>query len=181
VTTLAGKPYAGPLADKDLAVFYRVSTKSIPAQTTPEKIVVLYSRITAPISSMTGPEIEAAVGPVGPAPVMVEGRRITAPAPFVTDEGVIMVPVRAIAEALGHTVGWVQESRSVTVGPNVTFRIGQGTYTNSDTLIHWLSAPAVLKNGRTYVPLQFFKALGLANNAYFFEGQFDIDNREPMN
>lgn len=181
VTTLAGKPFTGSLADRDLAVFYKISTKSIPAQTTPERIVVLYSRTTAPVSNMTGPEIEAAVGPVGPAPVMVEGRRISTPAPFVTEEGVIMVPVRAIAEALGHPVGWLQETRSVTVGKHVTFRIGQGTYTNSDALTHWQAAPAVLKNGSTYVPLQFFKALGLANNAYFFEGQFDIDNGEPMN
>lgn len=36
-----GKEFTGELANRKLAVFYRTSTKSIPAQTTPSKVVVL--------------------------------------------------------------------------------------------------------------------------------------------
>lgn len=181
IVTQEGSPYTGSLTDRDLAVFYQTATRSIPAQTTPLKVVVLYSRTQAPFSNMTGPEIEAAAGPVGTAPVVVEGRRIETAKPYVTEDGALMVPVRAIAEGLGQTVGWDQATHSVTVGSHIRFAIGDTTYRNTQTATLWQASPAVLKSGTTYVPLPFFKALGLANNAYFFEGQFDIDTQEPMN
>lgn len=41
VVTKDGKVFNGELANRKLAVFYRTSTKSIPAQTTPSKVVVI--------------------------------------------------------------------------------------------------------------------------------------------
>jgi hypothetical protein len=41
VVTKDGKVFNGDLANRKLAVFYRTSTKSIPAQTTPSKVVVI--------------------------------------------------------------------------------------------------------------------------------------------
>ncbi|MBR1771373.1 MAG: hypothetical protein IJ747_05035 [Lachnospiraceae bacterium] len=41
VRTTNGQIYAGSLADRDLAVVYITSTKSIPAQTTPTQVIVL--------------------------------------------------------------------------------------------------------------------------------------------
>ena len=41
IMTQNGLPYSGSLARKNLIVFYSASTRSIPAQTTPEEIIVL--------------------------------------------------------------------------------------------------------------------------------------------
>ena len=41
IMTQNGLPYEGSLARKNLIVFYSMSTRSIPAQTTPEEIIVL--------------------------------------------------------------------------------------------------------------------------------------------
>lgn len=41
ITTQDGKSFDGSLADRTLVVFYTISTRSIPAQTTPDKIIVL--------------------------------------------------------------------------------------------------------------------------------------------
>ena len=41
IMTQNGLPYEGSLARKNLIVFYSISTRSIPAQTTPEEIIVL--------------------------------------------------------------------------------------------------------------------------------------------
>ena len=43
-----GKPFAGELANRDLVVFYDVATRSIPAQTTPQKVVVLSGEADPP-------------------------------------------------------------------------------------------------------------------------------------
>lgn len=48
ILTPTGQPYAGDLAGRLLAVFYGPSTRSIPAQTTPEKIIVLDAEDAAP-------------------------------------------------------------------------------------------------------------------------------------
>ena len=42
VTLQDGEPFEGDLAGRKLVIFYDKSTKSIPAQTTPQKIVVLF-------------------------------------------------------------------------------------------------------------------------------------------
>ena len=41
IMTQNGLPYEGSLARKNLIVFYTISTRSIPAQTTPQEIIVL--------------------------------------------------------------------------------------------------------------------------------------------
>ena len=52
--------------------------------------------------------------------VLVDGAALEAPAQaYITEDGVTMVPLRALAEALGFSVHWDQETRtaSVTSGP----------------------------------------------------------------
>jgi hypothetical protein len=160
------------LANKKLLVNYDVSTRSIPAITTPKRIVVLPEE-KEPVTDTDKDEayLSEILQAVPYAPIVVgEDTIIKKPNAYAIGNE-IMVPVRAVSEALGYTVGWDDESRSVTVG-DTAFTIGEQILN--------LPVAAELKDGFTYVPLKFFtEVLGL-NNAYFFEGQIHIDNFEKM-
>ncbi|MFY9173767.1 MAG: copper amine oxidase N-terminal domain-containing protein [Peptococcia bacterium] len=131
IVTSRGEVFTGQLTDRKLLVLYGASTKSIPAQTTPLKIIVLPR--------------------TGEKDIVVNNKVITAPAAYDYGYGVIMVPLRAIAEALGYEVSWDGEERSVNVGSEVSLKIGEN--------IEQFGISPSLKDGHTYVPLHFFTSM----------------------
>jgi len=80
---------------------------------------------------------------------------------------VTMVPLRAIAEALGYDVEWVSKTREITVDDSIQ----QAVLKSGSSAAHFngklqvinlsrdeeLSSPAVILQGHTYVPLEFFQ------------------------
>jgi len=71
--------------------------------------------------------------------------------------GVIMVPIRVVAEALGYTVTWHSDTWSVTLDKNdftCTFAIGDTQIGDTP-----LDAEIVLLNARTRVPVTFFTTI----------------------
>jgi hypothetical protein len=166
-----GTAFKGELANRKLVVSYGASTRSIPAQTTPDKIVVLFEKVTPPIYQP---------GDVSAMDIVVNNKRITAPAAYTNEKGNVMVPLRAIAEALGYDVTWNNELQSVFLSKNISFRIGLDSYNYMKMApIQLGTAPAIVE-GKTFVPLSFFKEVTRLNNAYVFESQIVIDNEEPM-
>jgi hypothetical protein len=172
--------FDGELTGRALAVVYSVTTRSIPAQTTPEKIVVLYEKAAAPIYNLTDEE-KAALNsgdetdkPAVPAyeltqedkamlakgaqnlTIAVNDVTVAGPKPYVNENGVFMLPVRAVAEAMGLNVEWFGDTNTVQVGKTASFAIGKDAYAkNKMTPIELGTAP-VLNDGTTYVPLDFF-------------------------
>ncbi len=74
----------------------------------------------------------------------------------VVENGRTLVPVRAVAEALGAEVGWEQETGAVTLsrnGRSVVMTVGSVDYTVNGEAKTMETAPAVV-NGRTLVPLR---------------------------
>lgn len=69
------------------------------------------------------------------------------------------VPVRFVTEALGASVGWDQDTRTVRIyksnGDIVALRIGSKVPTLNGAAMNILDAPAKLEKGRTLVPLRF--------------------------
>jgi hypothetical protein len=55
IVTQDGKKYEGNLSNKNLVVYYTVATKSIPAQTTPSKVVVLNKKASEGIGDSKYP------------------------------------------------------------------------------------------------------------------------------
>ena len=88
--------------------------------------------------------------------IKVNGEKVIFPdgQPFI-ESGRTLVPVRFIAEALGHKVDWIQETRTVTIDDGeILLPIGSTTATvNGETVT--LDVPAKLLESRTYVPLRF--------------------------
>ncbi|WP_053956800.1 copper amine oxidase N-terminal domain-containing protein [Inediibacterium massiliense] len=168
IITQDEKEFTGDLQNRKLIVFYDISTRSIPAQTTPTKIIVLFEKaVTLPedISTMD---------------IIVNNEKIEAPIPYTDEQGMVMVPVAAISKALGYDLVWNEESQSVMIGKGISLTIGKDQYNYMKTApIELGTAPTIVK-GRTYVPLSFFKKVIPMNNAYVLESQIIIDNEEIM-
>ena len=162
-----GRKYTGEIRNKNLIVFYAIATFSIPALTTPLKIIVL------------NPELNATLD-VSKMDIIVNNQKINAPAAYVNSSGVVMVPLRAIAQALGFDVKWDNGTKTVNLGNTISLKIGINYYTYARMAPIELSAAPELVNGITYVPLSFFKEVARQNNAVVFAGQIMIDNYEEI-
>lgn len=163
-----GTTYEGELVNKKLVVVYSIVRESFPAQTTPEKIVVLADNAEdAPLFDISQMEI------------VVNDKVIQAPEAYTDEQGTVMVPLRAIAEALGYKVTWHNETRTITLGEDISLTIGKDLYIKGDDSLSLGTAPELVGD-KTFVPLSFFKKVVQMNNAYVFEGQIVIDNGEVM-
>ena len=142
------------LYEKDLVIFYSIVMTSHPGQTTPHKVIVMPERETET------PE----------ASIVLNEEVIT------TDEGVIMIPLRLVAEALGFEVTWNGEEKSVEVlkGPNwSTLTIGRNVYNFAKMLVKLETAPVIV-DGSTYVPLSFAEQVLQANVEIYENGSVII-------
>lgn len=158
------------LANKDLVVFYTASTKSIPAKTTAEKIVVIGE------NEMALKNIEAAKTEPTPAPeteptkapeentavdyskvktVKVGEKNITNV--YTNSNGTLMLPLREIAEAFGMSVKWDGELRAVMINDGMySLQIGVNQYGKGRMMPIELSAAPEITTDLTYVPVDYF-------------------------
>lgn len=95
--------------------------------------------------------------------VLVDGLPVNFDAPPVIQNDRVLVPFRAVAEALNVPVSWDAWTRTVTAaGKEVSLRLqiaNQTAYVNDKPVR--LDAPPVTVNNRTLIPLRFFsEALG---------------------
>ena len=149
-----GGKFEGDLDGKDLLVFYTFSTRSIPAQTTPQKIIVV-----ADSGTSLPEETEAVTGLENVKKIKIGDSE------FDTKEinGVNMVAVRPVSEALELEIAWNNETKTVSVGTiqmGVSLQIGENKYSKAKMAATELSAAPYLeqtaKGGVTYVPVEFF-------------------------
>ena len=167
----------GELAGRRLVVIYDVSTRSMPELATATKVIVLYEDAvhTPGDSGIVGIDLD-----VADMPIAVNGDGIVAPSAFMADDGVtVMVPLRAIAEALGLTVGWDGVTRSVLLDDAAVLSIGNPVYLISGAELTIEGAPApLLRNNFTYVPLSFFTVALELPNASVANGQIAVSSVE---
>jgi len=142
-----GKPYTESLSGKHLLVNYKFSTRSIPAQTVPESIYVIEDQKWL----TTAGEIPV----TGEYTLLVNGKVVHALSSFVKEDKTVMVPLRAAAEALGYEVTWLEESQTVMVG-KASLVIGKDAYAFAKMAPQSLGAAPELREGRTFVPMEFF-------------------------
>lgn len=166
------KEYKGDLDKNDLIVFYGVSTKSIPAQTTPTKVVVLGENEialkqieaaknatpapTAAPETTAAPEVTEApqVSYAGLVNVVIGDKNVS---DVYAKDNTTMVPLREVAEAAGFTVTWDAENRAVILNDGVySLKIGENSYVKGKMMPLTLSAAPEIVNDLTYVPAEFF-------------------------
>lgn len=175
-----GTPYNGDIFGRKIVVTYGVTTKSIPAQTTPSKIVVLSEKNMFEEANEWPLEESTYTPDVSKMDIIVSGKKISAPTPYTNSTGTVMVPLRAIAEALDFSVKWESKNKSVQIGIGTSLTIGEDLYIYMKTAPIKLGTSPELIDGRTFVPLSFFREVMKLNNAYVFESQIVIDNEEKM-
>ena len=89
--------------------------------------------------------------------ITVNGDKITATA--ITQDGKTLLPVRAVATALGLNVEWNAEQKSVVLEAlplYVTFRTGVDGYTFAKTAPMPLGQAPIIIDSVTYVPVELF-------------------------
>ncbi|MFC4408866.1 stalk domain-containing protein [Chungangia koreensis] len=143
LTSTSGKEIVpSDLAGKDLLIFYTFTTKSIPAQTSPHKVVLLTQQES---------EQEHAANAVVTDIIAMD---------FYEVDGTKMVPLRLIAEELGYKVVAINNGALLTKGAqSYTMTRGEKLYGYNKALRSFEVAPALLEPGKTYVPLHFIDEL----------------------
>lgn len=172
------KADAKELDKKDLAVIYSASTKSIPAQTTPIKVVVLGENEMAlkaleAANATPAPEATPEATPeVTDAPVdYSKVKDITVGEKVITniykENDTLMVPLREIAETLGFTVEWDGATKSIMLNSGIySLKIGENAYGVGKMMPQQLKAAPVIKDDDlTYVPVEYFTELLEANDS----------------
>lgn len=176
-----GNAYTGELKNKNLIVYYEIATFSIPAQTTPTKIVVLPEDEFENNETSAIEEPETERQDLSQLELVVENViQKDAPKAYYNQDGYVMVPLRAILEGLDQEFEWEHETKTIQIGITMSLSVGNDYYTYARTAPIQLGAAPELKDGLTYVPLSFFKDVARMNNAYIFENQIVIDNNEAM-
>ena len=95
--------------------------------------------------------------------LLVNGNKLNIPEdtkePFLNDKGIIMVPLRITAEALGYEVTWKGETNSVDLSRGAQFTtitIDKNSYFFAKMAPVSLDQAPEIINSRTYVPIEFF-------------------------
>lgn len=153
---LFGRTLAEVLEGRNLRVIYEESEHIEPVS-----ITVLFETIV--------PLAEVEVEPVAE----VVSREIieTTHMPFYDEEkGVTMIPLRAVAEALGYDVYWDGEQRSVRLGVAIRIWIGRTEAHFGRMAPIELSTAPVIVDSLTFVPEDFFRSV-LGKTVYVSDGQ----------
>lgn len=126
---------ASTVAEANAAVFYTVSTRSIPAQTMPSKVIVLsYDEKT----------------------VDKEAVQELIEKDFYEVDGVKMVPLRLVAEQLGWKVDSTGNGAVISKDDTIfTITRGTKTYDHNGEGSQFKVAPDLLEPIKTYVPVDF--------------------------
>ncbi|MGE7676191.1 stalk domain-containing protein [Lysinibacillus sp. NPDC094403] len=139
LNTKGEKVAAKDLTEKNLVVFYTASTKSIPAQTTPSKVIVLDDESENTTENTVQAEIAQIIA-----------------TDYYEVDGTKMVPLRLIAEKLGYKVESTGKGAIVSKG-NLSYTItrGEKMFGYNKALRPLKAAPALLEANKTYVPIEF--------------------------
>lgn len=173
IVTQDGTAYKGDLALQKLVVLFGASTKSIPAQTNPTKIIVLQEACSG-----NGKDAPLPVEKIEPRnfEIVVSNKKIQAPNTYLDISGTLMVPLRAVAESLGLKITWNNDLHQVTVGENIILTIGQSKYISPNSTANSLEKAPELKDGTTFVPVSLFSETITECNVSILEDKIIINH-----
>ena len=143
----------------ELLLWYDVMALSMPAQANADKAIILRQPVVNADDENNEAVTENTLSVALEAcKITVNQKELAGQKPYKNANGDVMVPVRAVAEALGYEVVWMKGSDNVIVkqgAKSATFTLGNNNYGANKMLVKLNSAPQV-KNCTTYVPADFF-------------------------
>jgi hypothetical protein len=96
-----GKAFEGELADRKLVVTYGISTRSFPAQTRPDKIVVLFEDAVQPTDNLTEEKNSVVSSNDSTKDITTDKEKVEVPTAETSKKDTGKTSIHAIAEALG--------------------------------------------------------------------------------
>jgi hypothetical protein len=89
--------------------------------------------------------------------IFVDGRELNLEEPAVIQDGYVLAPVRALAQALRAQVAWKEANREVIItGPQTTIRMVAGSKeVFKNDIKYTLAVPVQIRNGRVLAPVRF--------------------------
>ncbi|MEW8973571.1 MAG: stalk domain-containing protein [Tissierellaceae bacterium] len=148
------------ILNKDLLVFFTASTKSIPAQTTPEKIIVIKNNEPTVFNKVIINDEE----------IKLEDHM------YKNKDGIVMMPLREIAEKLGYKLVWNKDDSSIELTKGAQWTkviVGEDNYNFAKMMVELGAAPE-LKETKTYVPINFLEKVLMANMENTVDGTLKI-------
>lgn len=97
--------------------------------------------------------------------------------PYIDDNGIIMVPLRAIAEALDYKVDWNKKDGAVVAGGFIKNGV-DSYYTTNKKPVN--IAKPVVRNGVTFVPIQYFTQVLEENVTYGNDDTIRIFRKDDL-
>ncbi|WP_425449474.1 copper amine oxidase N-terminal domain-containing protein [Dethiothermospora halolimnae] len=94
--------------------------------------------------------------------------------PFINSDSRTLVPARAVVEGLGKKVDWNGAKQQVIIEGEHKLIIGSNIITSPSSITN-MDTPAILKDGRTYLPLRFISEIFDYEVKYSFKGYHKID------
>ena len=134
-TNNSGSFGAAAFMGRAIIAYYAITTRSLPPIAQVEDAVVL-DKLGVPL--------------------FVNGARLHGAEAVVKPDGTIMLPLRAVAESLGHSIAWDAETNTARVGVAIYVTIGSDEYAVGRAVPTKLDAAAELIDDRTYAPLSFY-------------------------
>ena len=184
-----GKAYSGSLADRNLIVTYGMTTRSLPPQTTPTRIIVMFEKAVAPILNMPPESTKRPSGAMdepksgmdmSKMSIIVNGQKIVGKA-YQKANGDVMVPARATLDGLDYTLVWdSREDRLFLTAGISSLKAGENRYIFGRMAPMTLKSAPEIRSGHMYVPLTYFQKVLKIKNAYIFEGQIVLENRAEV-
>lgn len=151
-------PNKGPHIIKDANGNPIAQTLSMPIEQPPG------IQTPVPISAEL-PDLAASAETIGQWKLQVNGAPVQDAALYIAEDKTAMIPLRAVAEALGYELVWKGETMSVELSKGnqwTSVTIGQDRYSFAKMLLELGKAPE-LKDNTTYVPLAFAAEVLKAN------------------
>ncbi len=150
------------LKSNDLVVFYTMTTKSIPAQTTPEKIIILATieneKVPENNLEQEGEDVKDKLRVMDK--VVLNGKELELNHVIYTSQsGHHMIAIRPVGEALGYKVSWNNKERSAELTKDAQWTkatIGKDDYNFAKMIVKLGKAPEI-KDQKTYVPIEFLE------------------------
>ncbi len=100
--------------------------------------------------------------------VVVNGKMLNSDPPAYAEKGRTMGPLRAVADAFGFTVGWVQQTQEITLtkdGKKIVMHVGSADFTIDGKAAKFEDAVPTIKGGATFLPLRkLAEILGITVN-----------------
>lgn len=125
----AGEAYTGSLDERNLLIYYGASTRSIPAITSPDKIVVM-DRMQ----------------------VLVDDILIGSKDNFIQADGRVMLALRDLTQAMDYEIGWQAADKTISLGQDVKIYTGLNKFSKAGQEQD-LSASLELIDGKSYLAL----------------------------